>query len=263
LIWERRHGPRTAPELRAAYNRRHARGLLRDRDRFYRMVRRRIPAGEGAALLDVGCGGGFLLREAEGLRAVGVEISDVALEMARRTAPQASLVLAPGERLPFRAGAFDVVVCLGNLEHFLDPGLGVREMARVLQPAGEAWLLLPNSFYSGDLWRVLRTGYGPDHHQPVERFATLCEWRDFLEAGGLRVIHVHPYNRFKWWKRLLPRTLAYHFLFRCKKTGDSPSSGCSDSSTNFGRAWRASLRGTLGTALTRRGRQRRHFWRRQ
>ena len=226
MIWERRRGPRTAPELREAYNRRHAGGLLRDRDRFYRMVRRRIPARAGAALLDVGCGGGFLLREAEGLRAVGVEISDVALREARRTAPAAGLVLAPGERLPFRDAAFDVVACLGNLEHFLDPALGVREMARVLRPSGEAWLLLPNSFYSGDLWRVLRTGYGPDHHQPVERFATLCEWRDFLEAGGLRVVEVHPYNRFKWWKRLLPRALAYHFLYRARPssrgTGDGP-----------------------------------------
>ena len=84
-----------------------------------------------------------------------------------------------------------------------------------LRPAGEAWLLLPNSYYSGDIWRVIRTGYGPDHHQPVERFGTINEWRDFLGQNGLQVGGIDPYNRFKWWKRLLPRGLAYHFLFRC------------------------------------------------
>ena len=81
-------------------------------------------------------------------------------------------------------------------------------------------MLLPNSFYSGDIWRVIRFGYGPDHHQPSERFGTIHEWRDFLEASGLKVQEIRPYNRFKWWKRLLPRNLAYHFLYRC-----TPQSG--------------------------------------
>jgi len=215
MVWERRKGPRSAPELRAAYNERHLRGFLRDQDRFYRSMARRMAPPPGAAVLDVGCGGGFLLREMPGALAVGVEISDVAIQEARRSAPRACLVLAPGERLPLPDGSFDRVACLGNLEHFLDPAAGVREMARVLRPDGEAWILLPNSYYSGDIWRVIRKGYGPDHHQPVDRFATLNEWRDFLQENGLEVIRIHPYNRFKWWKRLLPRALAYHFLYRC------------------------------------------------
>jgi SAM-dependent methyltransferase len=216
MIWERRRGPASARELRAAYNDRHTRGFLRDSDRFYRRMRRVIRPAPGAAFLDVGCGGGYLLREMADQRAVGLEVSDVALRVARETAPFARLVLGQGERLPFADGSFDHVACLGNLEHFLDPARGVREIARVLSSRGEAWVLVPNSYYSGDLWRVIRTGYGPDHHQPVERFGTLNEWRDFLEDGGLQAISVDPYNRFKWWKRLLPRALAYHFLFRLR-----------------------------------------------
>lgn len=221
-------GPR---DVRAAYNARHAGAIIRDRDRFYRMVAERAlrflgprPPG-GARALDVGCGGGYLLREiaraAPGaFRSIcGLEISDVALKEARRTAPGTGLVLGQGERLPYPDRTFDIVACLGNLEHFMDPEAGARELARVTRLDGRVWILLPNSYYSGDLWRVVRTGYGPNHHQVLERFATVNEWRDLLESNGLQVEDVQPYNRFKWWKRLLPRNLAYHFLYRARPRG--------------------------------------------
>jgi SAM-dependent methyltransferase len=220
----------SAREVRAAYNARHADGVIRDRDRFYAMAARRIlerlASGRRgkASLLDAGCGGGYLLREAasEGRGAFsslhGLDISDEALRAARREAPLARLVLGQGERLPYPDRAFDAVACLGNLEHFIDPEAGARELVRVCRAEGRVWLLLPNSFYSGDIWRVIRTGYGPNHHQILDRFATVNEWRDLLERCGLRVEEATPYNRFKWWKRLLPRNLAYHFLF-CARPG--------------------------------------------
>lgn len=217
MIWELRRGPSDARSLRRAYNERHERGFLRDRDRFYAWIARLVRRDARGAVLNVGCGGGYFLREIHPLPAYGVEISDVALKEARAAAPKARFALSLGERLPYRRDSFDAVVCLGNVEHFLDPAQGVREMARVLAPSGRAWILVPNLFYSGAIWRVIRTGYGPDHHQPVERFATRSEWHDFFEANGLRVLSVKPYNRFKWWKRLLPSALAYHFLFVCHK----------------------------------------------
>lgn len=74
-------------------------------------------------------------------------------------------------------------------------------------------MLLPNAYYSGDLWRVIRTGRGPDHHQAIDRFATCEEWRDLLVAAGLRVERVERWDKGKLWKRLLPFHLAYHFLY--------------------------------------------------
>jgi len=202
-------------ELRQAYNRRHTAGFLRDRARFYRRVARLMAPDVGDRILDSGCGGGDLLDALDGCRCVGVDISDVALAEARRVLRRPCLALAQGERLPFAGGCFDQTVCLGNLEHFLDPAAGARELARVTRPGGRVWVMLPNSYYSGDLWRVIRTGYGPDHHQPVDRFGTINEWKDLLESNRLEVLRVIPYNRFKWWKRLLPRNLAYHFLYEC------------------------------------------------
>lgn len=220
MVWEKRLTARDHPELRQAYNKRHDFGFLRDQDRFYRMLARRMAPSGGTRILDSGCGGAYLLRELDRCECFGLDISDVALREAQRVAPHATLVLGGGECLPFQTDFFDQTVCLGNLEHFLDPAAGARELARVTKKDGQVWVLLPNSYYSGDLWRVIRFGYGPDHHQPMERFGTINEWRDFLQSNGLNVRSIIPYNRFKWWKRLLPRALAYHFLYRC-----TPQSG--------------------------------------
>lgn len=217
MIWLRRFDVDSPRGSRRAYNRRHREGLLRDRDRFYRWMARRMRPSGGERILDSGCGGGYLLRELPHCDVFGIDISDVALAEARRVAPKAHLALAQGERLPFPDAAFHQTVCLGNLEHFLDPRLGARELARVTRAGGTVWVLLPNSFYSGAIWRAIRTGYGPDHHQPVERFGTVGEWRDLLESSDLEVVETLPYNRFKWWKRLLPRNLAYHFLYRARR----------------------------------------------
>lgn len=186
---------------------------------FYEWVLERMAPAAGDRLADVGCGAGGLLVAAAraGLVATGIDISREALGMARARATGARLVLADGGALPFSDGAFRRVTNLGNLEHFTSLEAGIREMRRVLSDNGEAWVLLPNLFYSGALWRVIRTGYGPDHHQPIDRFATMHEWRDLLTAGGLEVLEIIPYHKNKWWKRLLPRTLAWHFLYRTRR----------------------------------------------
>lgn len=204
----------TLAELRAAYNALFERVEFGERAALYRLALRLVEAAPGEVVLDVGCGAGQLLACARdlGLRGVGVDLADRALARARaRGLPD--LVLAQGERLPLRDASFRRVLCLGNLEHFLDPAAGARELARVLAPDGRCAVLLPNAYYSGDLWRVIRTGRGPDHHQAIDRFATCEEWRDLLEAAGLRVLRVARWDKGKLWKRVFPFHLAYHFLF--------------------------------------------------
>ncbi|MEA3377653.1 MAG: methyltransferase domain-containing protein, partial [Chloroflexota bacterium] len=109
--------------------------------------------------------------------------------------------------------AFHYVTNLGSLEHYPDIPRGVREMVRVLKPDGRAAILLPNSYYLADiLWQVWRTGYGPSHQQPLERFATVGEWSDILSEGGIDILRIHAYNflfpvrRKDWqWYRRRPR----------------------------------------------------------
>jgi len=215
-------------------------GRLRDSDAFYRWVLKKLAPAPGRHLLDVACGEGHVLRfaVAQGVAAWGVDFSGRAVALARRTVGRDVVAIADGERLPFPACFFDYVTNLGSLEHFASPEQGLMEMHRVLKPQGLAALVLPNSYYLLDIiWHVWRRGYPVSHRQMIERFATAGEWRDLIQAHGLRVIRAYKYNLclprsladLRWYARfpqklvsallspLTPFNLSYHFLFICER----------------------------------------------
>ncbi len=109
-----------------------------------------------AAILDVGCGTGDLLRllarrwpGTEQL--VGVDPAPSMIEIAAAAADDGRLRFSSGvaERLPFPDGAFELVVSTTSFDHWADQQAGLRESARVLAPGGRlvlvdqfsAWLL--------------------------------------------------------------------------------------------------------------------------
>lgn len=81
-------------------------------------------------VLDIGCGGGHRARHFPGKRYVGLDVSTVG---AGRGFPFAQ---AMAEFLPFRPASFDAVVAVELIDHVVDPGRVVAEMARVLVPHG-------------------------------------------------------------------------------------------------------------------------------
>jgi ubiquinone/menaquinone biosynthesis C-methylase UbiE len=90
--------------------------------------------------LDLSCGPGALLRHllaAAGSRTVfGVDLSRAMLERARLAAPEAVLVRADAEDLPFEDGSFGAVANLAALDLYARPARVVGEAARVLAPGG-------------------------------------------------------------------------------------------------------------------------------
>jgi ubiquinone/menaquinone biosynthesis C-methylase UbiE len=99
----------------------------------------------GMRLLDVGCGPGSITRGlAERLapgQVVGVDLSLEALAGARAEAAERGLTNLQYEQgsayeLPFADASFDVAFAHQVLQHLRDPGAAVREMLRVLRPAG-------------------------------------------------------------------------------------------------------------------------------
>jgi len=89
-------------------------------------------------LLEVGCGGGLLLRDAlaAGAAATGLDHSEEMVELALERAPGAEVVLAAAERLPFADDMFSALA-MSIVFFFLDDPVRVlRECRRVLRPGG-------------------------------------------------------------------------------------------------------------------------------
>jgi SAM-dependent methyltransferase len=89
-------------------------------------------------LLDVGCGGGLLLRDALASDATvtGLDHSEEMARLARERAPAADVVLGSAERLPFADASF-TAIAMSIVFFFLpDPIAVLRECRRVLAPGG-------------------------------------------------------------------------------------------------------------------------------
>ena len=125
-----------------------------------------------ARVLEIGCGGGGLLRmlRERGARAVGVDTLSAALELARERLPADKETRRQGDKgtvtlslicvgeegaLPFRADAFDALIGQHVIEHLPDVDAALREWKRVLRssepregkPHGRIALATPNARY--------------------------------------------------------------------------------------------------------------------
>jgi SAM-dependent methyltransferase len=89
-------------------------------------------------LLEIGCGGGLLLRDAvkTGARATGLDHSPEMAALATDRAPGADVVLGEAERLPFPDDAFTGAAMSIVLLFLEDADQVLRECARVLGPGG-------------------------------------------------------------------------------------------------------------------------------
>jgi len=87
-----------------------------------------LEAVRGGSALDVGSGRGYLAGRLAGTAGRTVVGVDLQVEPAPG---RVRLVRAAGERLPFRAGAFDTVVCSHVLEHVQDAAAALAELRRV------------------------------------------------------------------------------------------------------------------------------------
>lgn len=111
------------------------------RHRLEGFITRYLPEkGNGARLLDVGCGTGHHVRALRnrGYDAAGVDASEGMLAHARTNNPGATIEQADVDRLPFPDASFDYVLCIEVLRYLAHTESAVREMARVLKPGGIA-----------------------------------------------------------------------------------------------------------------------------
>lgn len=226
-------------DIKGFYNSIYKSGDIRDNMRLYRWIVRLIDPGPSSSLLDVGCGIGctFFETAKKRISGFGLDISQEALNKARQAFPDVRLCVADGEKIPFKDKSFDNAISLGSIEHFLSPENGIKEISRVLKNKGKAALILPNSFFLGDILKVLLKGKCEEAWQVQEKVLTREQWRALIEGNGLKVERIYGYNKFPEFfkegtlkmksirkfirtflmKHLCPLNLSWQFVFVCKK----------------------------------------------
>lgn len=120
---------------------------------------RRWGKPEAARVLVDGCGVGMYVRALLAFtpHVHGLDIEAERVTEASRRAPEAHLIVAAAEALPYPEGSFDLVLSHEVLEHVADDRQAMREMARVLRPGGRLVVFCPNRLYPfethGHYWR--------------------------------------------------------------------------------------------------------------
>jgi SAM-dependent methyltransferase len=139
-------------------------------------------SGVGTRVLDVGCGVGTLLAflgRRTTLQGFGVDLYPEALRYCRRRGVS-TVAAADALALPFRDGAFDLVVCQDVVEHVRDDAVTLAELRRVTAPDGLVLIVAP-AF--GGLWSARDVRLG--HHRRY-RLEGLSER---MTAAGFEIVH--------------------------------------------------------------------------
>ena len=126
--------------------------------RRLRLIRRLVTARAHHRILEVGCGGGHVLRLFPDSELTGVDVSGVMLEKAKRNLAGLNATLLKGELAnhSFADQSFDAIICTEVLEHVVDPEAVLGEMKRLLRPSGGLVVTFPNDLLINRAKALLR-----------------------------------------------------------------------------------------------------------
>lgn len=144
------------------------------------------------SLLDVGCGVGNLVRYAMARRKVtiGIDLSDKSVEVARKSG--LNVMVGDMASLPFEDSSFDLVTCLGALEHTVEPRVALGEMFRVARK----YVVLVLPMWYEDAEGPISRYYKEESFPNIERWLPRGVWEElvrsqFLQPGVMRSVLVN------------------------------------------------------------------------
>ncbi|MEO8565961.1 MAG: class I SAM-dependent methyltransferase [Betaproteobacteria bacterium] len=151
-----------------------------------RRIAHRLGDLQGKRVLDVACGLGDWLEllACQGAQPSGIDISERAVRACREHLLGADIRQGSAEALPWADACFDLVTCLGALEHFADKPRALGEMVRVGAPQAHYLILVPNA---GFLTRRLGLYTGTQQVQVREDVYSLEAWATLFRDAGLIV----------------------------------------------------------------------------
>ena len=146
----------------------------------------------GDSVLDVACGPGLFLSLANEIdcRCTGIDASKEAVKMAQNYTPESEIYLGNSEKLPFEDNSFDVVVCIGALERFVNLQEALAEQLRVAKQNSRFCFLVRNS--NSLFWQLgvrMMKRQNLVGHQDAK---TLEEWQDIFVSSGFHIKKIIP-----------------------------------------------------------------------
>ena len=154
-------------------------------NRFQAILARRY-GRNGARLLEVGSGMGHLVGSLEDtFETYGMDLNHWAVKQSKAVIRKTSLQTASAQELPYKDGAFNVVIIKHIVEHLPDPQKAINEIGRVTEKGGTLLLATPNldsllKPWKGEKW----IGYQDPTHISLRRPA---EWFSFIENAGFQI----------------------------------------------------------------------------
>src|SRR6267154_2840931 len=152
----------------------------------------------GMAVLELGCGAGYFTKELarSGAEIVAIDVSPELLQIARSncSAPNVQYQIENAYQLSYEDAAFDSVVGSSVLHH-LEIGKALRDIYRVLKPAGTIYFTEPNmlnpqiAIQKNIPWIKRKLGDSPDE-------TAFFRWplRRLLEETGYREVRIDPFD---------------------------------------------------------------------
>ena len=181
---------------------------------------------EGAAVLDVGCGGGILAEAMarRGAKVTGIDLSEKALTVAQLHLLESKLdveyqSVSAEDYAAAHAGKFDLVTCMELLEHVPEPGAMVAACARLVRPGGQVFFSTINRNPKSYLFAVVGAEYVlgllPKGTHDYLRFIKPSELSRWSREAGLRIdeligMSYNPITRRYW----LGRDCDVNYLLR-------------------------------------------------
>ena len=171
-------------------------------------------------LLDVGCAYGLLVDKASRhFESYWIDISSFAVKKSKKHC-KGSVSRASAVSLPFKDKSFDVITLVDTLEHVLDYGECLRDVARTLKNSGILLLQLPNPL----IWAHVCARIGLDDETHINNFR-LEQWKRILLENGFRIEKCfgfisYAFNRVRFFmKTERAATLFPELWVIAKKTG--------------------------------------------
>jgi len=166
--------------------------------------------GEGLDICEFGSGGGLWLKwfkDFYSARVHGIDNSEIGLELARKNIEGGELIVGDVRKVPFSKERFDLVYCLGLIEHFNDEDIQkiVNEMYEVTKRGRWTIVTTPNRSKQSFLKYYEMVSGACQSERSVE----ISQMRHFLERAGFKKIEIIPAGLFipklrnkKWFSKL-------------------------------------------------------------